>query len=297
MAPVIRARASDGGQGWSAGTGAAQPSDGEAAVAIVRNGGPAAMVDAALAALGGMSRFVSSGQTVLVKPNMGWDRTPEQAANTNPEVMARLVQLALEAGAKKVTVLDRTCNDARRCYANSGIVTAVEAVGAKVVHVDDNRVTRTDLGGEFLDDWDVYDEVLKADVKINVPIAKHHMLSKLTLGMKNWMGCVGGNRSLMHQKINYSVVDLAAFFKPQLTVLDAYRILTANGPTGGNLNDVREAKTLCAGTDPVAVDAFGASLFGHGTDDMKHLALAEARGLGKRDLAAVSVREIDLAGA
>lgn len=288
------AYASSASPGWTAGEGVAQAAAGKAALTVARNGGPRALVDAAIAGLGGMGKFVSSGDKVLVKPNMGWDRTPELAANTNPEVIARLVELALEAGAKKVTVLDRTCNDARRCYANSGIEAAASAAGARVVHVDDERVTRVDLGGEVLHEWDVYDEVADVDVRINVPIAKHHALSRLSLGMKNWMGCVGGNRSRMHQHIHRSVVDLAAYFRPQLTVLDAYRILTANGPTGGNPADVTQLRVLCASADPVAVDAFGASLFGVGADTLRSLEIGEERGLGTRDLAALATLETDL---
>jgi len=282
-------------QGWSAPEGKAQAATGDAALAIARNGTPEALVDAALAAVGGMSRFVSKGQKVLVKPNMGWDRTPEQAANTNPQVVARLVTLCLEAGAKKVLVMDRTCNDARRCYANSGIEAAAKEAGAKVLHVDDARVTPSDMGG-VLGEWDVYDALLDTDVRINVPVAKHHGLSRLTLGMKNWMGSVGGDRSLMHQNIHEAVVDLAAFFKPALTVIDGYRVMTENGPTGGSLEYVRQASTLCATADPVAADAFGASLHELGPDDLKSLALAEKRGLGTRDLASLAVREIDLSG-
>ncbi len=281
-------------QGWRAPADKPQAAAGEAALGIARNGPPAELVDAALAAVGGIGRFVSKGQHVLVKPNIGWDRTPEQAANTNPEVVARIVELCLEAGAKKVTVMDRTCNDARRCYTNSGIQAAAEAAGARVVHVDEARTTPVDFGG-VLGEWGVYDEILKTDVRINVPIAKHHGLSRLTLGMKNWMGSVGGNRSLMHQQIHKSVVDLAAWFRPALTIVDGVRVLTANGPTGGNLADVHDARTLCATADPVAADAFGTSLHGLGPDDLKSLELAEQRGLGTRDLSSLALREIDLA--
>jgi uncharacterized protein (DUF362 family) len=251
-------------------------------------------VDAAMEALGGMSRFVSRGDRVLVKPNMAWDRKPELAANTNPETVARLVELCLDAGAKQVTVMDRTCNDARRAYANSGIEAAAKKAGARVVHADTDRVKSIDFKGEALDEWDVFDEILRADVRINVPVAKHHSLARVSLGMKNWMGCVGGRRGLMHQDIHQSVVDLAAWFKPALTVLDGYRVLVSNGPSGGRLKDVRIAKTLCAGLDPVAVDTFGASLFGLGPDDLKFLSLAEKRGLGTRRLDDLPVREIDL---
>ena len=280
--------------GWTAEQGATQAASGAADLAIARDGEPAALVDAVFTALGGMGKYVSEGDKVLVKPNMGWDRTPELAANTNPDVIARIVQLCLDAGAKRVVVMDRPCNDPRRCYVNSGIQSAVEEVGGKVLHVDDARVTRVDLGGEVLHEWDVYDEMLDVDVRINVPVAKHHMLSKVSLGMKNWMGCVGGNRSRMHQQIHKSVVDLAAYFKPAVTVLDAYRVLVSNGPQGGRPSDVELTRTLCASADPVAVDSFGASLFGMGPDDLRSVVLGEEKGLGKRDLSQLATREIEV---
>ncbi|MBN1655703.1 MAG: DUF362 domain-containing protein [Deltaproteobacteria bacterium] len=264
------------------------------ALAIVRNGGPRQLVDAAIEALGGMSRFVSKGDKVLLKPNIGWDRASQFAANTNPEAVARVVELCLQAGAKRVTVMDRTCNDPRRSYQNSGIEAAAKKAGAVVLHTYDRRVKQVDLRGEVLRKWDVFDEVLAADVKINMPIAKNHAIAGVTLGMKNWMGCVGGDRGKMHQDIHTSVVDLAAFFKPNLTILDAYRILVANGPSSGSLADVRTVKTLCAGADPVAVDTFGISLFDVERDEMTFVSKAEKRGLGKRNWRTLRVREIDL---
>lgn len=263
-------------------------------LAIARNGDPKQLVDAAIEALGGMRRFVSKGDRVLLKPNIGWDRKPEFAANTNPDAVARVVELCLDAGAKRVTVMDRPCNDPRRSYKNSGIEEAAKKAGAVVVHPDEDRAKSIDFRGEVLKKWEVFDEVLSADVKINMPIAKDHGIAGVTLGMKNWMGCVGGSRGRMHQDIHKSVVDLTAWFKPDLTIIDAYRILVSNGPSGGSVSDVRIAKTLCAGTDPVAVDAFGVSLFPINPEEAEFLLLGEKRGLGKRRLDQIPVREIDL---
>ena len=203
---------------------------------------------AAVDAFGGMKRFISRGDVVVIKPNIGWDRTPEQAANTNPIVVAALVELAYAAGAKKVKVFDNTCNAARRCYKNSGIEEAARATGADVFFVEDRRLKKVNLGGEILKEWPVYADALEADKIINVPIAKQHSLARITLSMKNLMGLIGGSRNLLHQKLDTNIVDLAAFFKPSLTVLDAVRILRANGPQGGNLNDVKIANTVSPAT-------------------------------------------------
>jgi uncharacterized protein (DUF362 family) len=289
-----RANGDEGDEPTPTGWTADEPVPGDPVLVIARNGEPAALVDAAMEAIGGMGRFVPAGSRVLVKPNMAWDRAPEMGANTNPQVVARVVELCLAAGAERVTVMDRTCNDARRSYANSGIEAAAKAAGARVVHADLSRTSHIDLGGRVLHEWEVFDEVMAADVRINVPVAKHHGLARVTLGMKNWMGCVGGARDRMHQHIQKAVVDLAAWFRPQLTVLDAWRVMMAGGPAGRDPSHVREVRTLCVGTDPVAVDTFGASLFGLGPDDLSFLRYAEERGLGKRDLAALPVRELDL---
>ena len=260
-------------------------------VSIARGDDPALLTAKAVEALGGMSKFVSRGDVVLVKPNMGWDRTPEQAANTNPDVVATLVRLAFEAGAKKVKVFDNTCNSARRCYKRSGIAAAAEAVGANVTFVEERKFKKTNLEGEVLSEWPVYEEALEADKIINVPIAKHHTLARLTLCMKNFMGLIGGRRNLLHQKLDTNVVDLASFFKPTLTVLDAYRILTANGPQGGNLKDVETTKTIAASTDQVAIDAFGTTLFGMTADAFPHIRKAHERGMGEHDLSKVKLIE------
>jgi uncharacterized protein (DUF362 family) len=260
-------------------------------LSVIKGSDPAAMTAKAIAEIGGMSKFVTSGDVVLVKPNMGWDRTPEHAANTNPIVVGTLVKLAYEAGAKKVKVFDYTCNSARRCYKKSGIAEAAKDAGADVSFINDKKFKKHDIGGEVLKEWPVYEEALEADKIINVPIAKNHSLAGYTLSMKNLMGIIGGRRNLLHQKLATNVVDLAAFFKPALTVLDAYRVLTANGPQGGNLNDVKMKNTVAASSDQVAIDAFGATLFGITADALPHVGEAYARGLGEKDLSKVRVLE------
>ncbi len=258
-------------------------------LSIITGADPAATTRRAVEELGGMPKFVSKGDVVLVKPNIGWDRTPEQAANTNPIVVATLIELALGAGAKTVKVFDNTCNSARRCYATSGIEEAARRAGADVSFVEERKFKKTNLGGEVVKEWPVYADALEVDKIINVPIAKHHTLARITLSMKNLMGLVGGSRNLLHQKIDTNIVDLAGFFKPSLTVLDAVRVLTANGPQGGNLSDVRLANTVAASIDQVAIDAFGATIFGMVPDDLAHVRLAFDRGLGEKDLSAMTV--------
>ena len=210
----------------------------------------------AIEALGGMNRFVSKGHVVWVKPDIGWDRRPEQAATTNPDVVATLVEMSYQAGAKKVLVSDNPCNPARLCFPRSGIQQAAEKAGAEVIFLDERKFRKMSINGKVLKEWEVYQDIVEADRLINVPIAKNHNLCLATLGMKNLMGVIGGPRNRLHQDLGGTLVDLAAFLKPRLVVLDAIRVLTANGPVGGNLADVKRKDTVVAGVDQVAVDAW-----------------------------------------
>jgi len=253
-------------------------------LALVQGDNPVLLTRKALASLGGIERFVSKGDVVLVKPNIGWDRTPKQAACTNPQVVKTLVELSLEGGAKEVKVIDNPCNQAKRTYIRSGIAEAAKQAGAKVLYPNKHHLKKIPLEGEWLKEWQVFTDFIEVDKIINVPIAKTHSLSRLTLGMKNWLGALGGNRNQLHQRLDQAMIDLAAFFKPCLTVLDAYRILIRNGPQGGRLSDTKLHKTVVAGVDYVAVDALGTTFFDINPHDMPYLRLAHQKGHGEINL-------------
>lgn len=259
---------------------------------------PARLARESVNALGGMSAFVKKGSLVVVKPNIGWDRAPEYAANTNPELVKEVVLMCLEAGAAKVMLFDRTCNDPRRCYVNSGIKPAIDEIDDKRVeltHIDERRFVKKPIdGGKVLTSWSFYEDVLDADAVINMPVAKHHSAARLTLGMKNVMGVIGGNRSVLHKQIHQALVDLNRVVKPRLVVLDATRILVANGPQGGSLDDVRNTDTVIAGTDVVAVDSVACGLFGIGPDDVDYIRLGHEQGLGIADPAGIRLRELEV---
>ena len=245
-------------------------------------------------ALGGMSRFVSRNDIVWVKPNIGWDRAPEQAATTNPDVVATLVAMCFEAGAKKVLVSDNPCNVAERTFPRSGIQPAAEKAGAHVFFLDRRKFRRMAIKGKVLSEWEIYQDVVEANALINVAIVKHHSLCKLTLGMKNLMGVAGGERNRFHQQIDQALADLAAFLKPKLVVLDAIRVLTSNGPVGGNLADVKRKDTVIAGTDQVAVDAYGATLMGLKPEEIGYIVEGHARGIGTMNFASLAPKMIEL---
>ncbi len=253
---------------------------------------PAALVRKAIDAMGGMKRFVARGDVVVVKPNIGWDRTPLQAANTNPLVVAEVVRLALDAGAKRVVVTDASCNEPNRCFTRSGIWKAAHDAGADVRLPEAHHFRNMRLRGELLDEWPVLATLVETDKLINVPVAKHHNLARYTGAMKNWYGSLGGRRNRLHQKIDLSIADLATFLQPTLTVIDATRVLVRNGPQGGDLADTKETRTVIASIDQVAADARACTLIGETPEAIVYLALAEARGIGTTKWEHLRTREV-----
>ena len=239
-----------------------------------------ALVKRAVEAMGGMKKFVSRGDVVVIKPNIGWDRMPVHAANTNPDVVAAVIKLAFDAGAKKVIVADGSCNDPNRCFQRSGIWRASYALGAEVVLPAEHRFRMTRMKGEILDEWPIFTTLVDADKVINVPVAKHHNLAKYTAAMKNWYGVLGGRRNRLHQNIDVSIADLATFMRPSLVIVDAMRVLMRNGPQGGNIDDAKDMNTIIATVDQVAADAFGCTLIGQHRDNLPYLKMGHERGLG-----------------
>ena len=254
--------------------------------------GPA-LTEQALAGIGGLQRFVKKGQTVWVKPNIAWDRTPEQAANTNPDVVKTLVRLCLEAGAKKVYVGDNPCHPARKSYPSSGIEEAAKEAGAEVVYLDRNRFVETDIGGKALKTIPLFPGILECDLVISAPVVKHHSSAEITVGMKNYMG-VADNRRKFHQDLPTSIRDIAVYMKPRVTVVDAIRIMVRNGPTGGDLDDVKRTNIVYASTDIVAADAFGAELLGRNPQEIGSIVQGQEAGLGTMDYKSIPYKEIEV---
>jgi uncharacterized protein (DUF362 family) len=243
-------------------------------------------------AFGGMKRFISRGDVVVVKPNIGWDRMPIHAANTNPEVVGAVIVQAFNAGAKKVVVADGSCNDPDRCFQRSGIWRKAYSLGADVVLPAEHRYRTTRMKGEVLDEWPVFTTLIDADKVINVPVAKHHNLAKFTAGMKNWYGILGGRRNRLHQSIDVSIADLASFMRPSLVVIDAMRVLVRNGPQGGNIDDTRVMNTIVASVDQVAADAFACTLIGQHRDNVAYLKMGHDRGIGTMYWENLRVKEV-----
>lgn len=265
---------------------------GVADLAVVKGANPIDITRAAVEAIGGIGRFVSKGSTVVVKPNICNAIGPEYAVNTNPEVVGALVALCKEAGASKVKVLDYGWGGQRTAYSASGIEAAVQKAGGEMVPITPIKWKATPLPkAKVLRTQEVYEDVLSADVLINVPIAKDHGLSRLTLAMKNLMGTVR-YREPYHGALGQSLSDLATVVKPTFTLLDAVRILTRNGPGGGSLDYVKRLDTVVASTDMVAIDAYSASFFDVKPDSLETVRTGQANGLGTSDLSKLKIAEV-----
>jgi len=248
--------------------------------------GPAKNARAAVDALGGMSKIIKKGDFVVIKPNIAWNRPPEAAATTNPEVVAELVRMCKEAGAGKILVIDHIIDrPAEGVLGFTGIREAAEKAGAEVMAAQNESDYRSVEipKGKLLKSDTLIKDILKADVFINAPIAKTHSSTKLTLGMKNLMGCIW-DRQAWHESssLDQCIADYATAVRPDLTVLDATRILLTNGPKGPG--QTKDPGKVIAGTDPVAVDAYGATLFGLKPEEISHIKLAVEMGVGKIDL-------------
>jgi uncharacterized protein (DUF362 family) len=263
-------------------------------IVVVGGEDPKAMVKKAVAELGGMKKFVSKGDVVVIKPNIGFERTPEQGATTNPDVVVGLIEMAFDAGAKEIKLFDRPVQDAKKCYPLSGIPEAAKKAGAKVFfHTELQSVEIPIKDGVVLKSSQVWKDAVECDCYISVPVAKHHRMTVLTMALKNNMGVTADDRGkVWHSNLHQVLADFASAFKPKLTVLDAYRIIVKNGPRGGSAADIEMPKKCIAGVNQVSIDAYGTTLFGRKPSEIGHIALAGKMGLGEIDLAKLKVREV-----
>lgn len=261
-------------------------------LAVFKGEQPDLNVRAAMEALGGMGRFVKKDAKVVVKPNVLTGRPPETATTTNPIVMATVIRMCFEAGAASVTVLDYPTSSARPAFETSGLAKAAAQAGGTLKYLSDRNFERVEFpSGKLVTSWPIVSDALDADVLINMPIAKTHGIAGLTMSMKNLMGIMGDPRGQIHTDFAIKIVDVNTRIKPHLVILDAYRVLFRNGPTGGRLSDVKMPKTVVVGTSQVSVDAYGTGFFDMKPTDIDYLVEASNRGLGEIDLAKLKIKQ------
>lgn len=262
----------------------------------VMGGEPDVMFDRAIAALGGIGKYVKKGMRVVVKPNIGWDKAPEYAANTNPLLVKRIVEHCLQAGAREVLVFDNTCDQWQRCYSNSGIEKAVKDAGGKILPGNSERYYHpvNISKGKRLKDAKEHEAILESDVFINVPVLKSHGGATLTIAMKNMMGIVWDRGYWHRNDLHQCIADFASYRKPTLNVIDAYRVLKQHGPKGVSLSDVVTMKSLIVSEDIVAADAAAAKLFGLNPADVGYIQLASEMGIGNMNLDKLNIGRIKM---
>jgi len=265
----------------------------------VMGGEPEQMYSLAIEAMGGISRFVRKNQKVVIKPNIGWDKSPEEAANTNPGLVAAIVKDCLSAGAREVVVFDHTCDVWQACYKNSGIEAAAKAAGARIAFAHDEKYYKTVKipSGVRLKEAKIHSEILDCDVWINVPVLKTHGGARMTISMKNFMGIVWDRRFWHANDLQQCIADCSTMSKmPVLNIVDAYRIMTQNGPKGKSLDDVQVAKALFMSTDIVAADTAAVKFFNQyrqmDLQSVSHIGIAERMKIGTTNLESLSVRRI-----
>ncbi|MDF9829624.1 DUF362 domain-containing protein [Parabacteroides sp. PF5-6] len=267
----------------------------------VMGGEPATMLDKALEELGGIGKFIKKGQKVVIKPNIGWDRKPELAANTNPELVKALVKKCLEAGAEKVTVFDQTCDNWQKCYDNSGIAAAAKEAGAIVMPANEEKYFKevSIPKGVVLKKAKIHEALIEADAWINLPVLKNHGGAKLSCAMKNYMGIVWDRRFFHSNDLQQCIADICTWEKkPVLNIVDAYRIMHQNGPQGKSAADVATVKSLIASPNIVAVDTAALGMFNQvkklDIEAVGHLAKGEALNLGSTDLKKVNIKRVKI---
>ena len=255
-------------------------------MSIVKGSDRVKTVDKAIDLLGGIERFISAGDIVVIKPNVAFASVPALGATANPDLIAEVVRLCYTRGqAKKVYVTDNPINNPASCFAISGIGKAASAAGAALILPKDSFFKRTTLeGGKLISNWPIFYEPLsKANKLIGIAPVKSHSRAAASLTMKNWYGLLGGGRNIFHQKINNIIAELSMLIKPTLVILDGTQVMITNGPTGGSFSDLKRENTIIASCDPVAADSFGCSLLGLKVSDVPYLDLAQSAGVGSTD--------------
>lgn len=262
-------------------------------VVVARGTKARAMIETALRAMGGIDKFVTPGEKILIKPNAGFDRPPILGATTSPQVITAIVELCLAAGAREVIVTDNPINSPQASFTRSQIAPAAEQAGGKVYYLTDRDFEETAVGGAAIGNFPVCAGILRdVDRIIGVPTLKDHNLSGMSFAMKNWYGLLGEGRNRFHQDIHNVIADLAMMIKPTLIIGDATRILTRHGPTGGSPADVKPGGTIIVSTDAVAVDALGLELLGRTPQQCRSILLAAERGIGSADPRALRYEEV-----
>jgi len=282
-------------------TAEAQTKTGFDLLALRGGDSPVDLFKKGISEMGGMQRFIKKGGSVLIKPNIGWDRSPEYGANTNPDLVEAVIRECYNSGASKVYIFDHTCDQWQNCYKKSGIQNAAARTGAELVPASsvDYYIRKSLPNGKVLKEVLIHKLFLQCDTVINIPVLKHHSSTGLTASMKNLMGVVWDRGEWHRRDLHQCIADFSTFRKPDLVIIDGWRVMTRNGPRGYGLSDVENMKYLFLSTDPVAADAASAMVLAKTSglkspSDIRYIKLAGEMGLGKNDLSKINIKRITI---
>jgi len=270
-------------------------------VAVKGGNSPVQLFNAAISQMGGMQKFIKKGGSVLIKPNIGWDRPPEYGANTNPDLVAAVVKECYKAGAAKVYMFDHTCDEWQGCYKKSGLQNAASSSGAELVPASSEEyfVKSSIPRGRTLKEARVHKLFLSCDSIINIPVLKHHSSTVLTASMKNLMGVVWDRGEWHRAGLHQCIADFSTLRKPDLVIIDGWRVMTRNGPRGYSAADAQNMKYLFMSSDPVAADSAAAMVLAQSVgikspSDIKYINIADQMGLGRKDLSKLNIKRITI---
>ena len=265
-----------------------------AKVVVVHGKDLAKMLEAGIAKLGGWSAFIKPGMKVALKPNVAWNSQPEQGGNTHPDLIKACVLAAEAKGASSINIPENTCHPEKATFKASGVEEALKGTKARLYRPakDDYREVGIPKG-KIVKTANVPKDILDCDCLINMPVAKSHSATTLTLSMKNWMGSVpnadrqGWHRNGLHQ----CIADFSTFIKPKLVIIDASRIMLTKGPQGPG--DLAHPNEIILSTDPVAADAYAATLFKKEPFDIGYIKIAHEMGIGCGDLKKITIERVE----
>jgi uncharacterized protein (DUF362 family) len=265
-------------------------------VAIVKGANAREMVERALSLIGGIERFVRSGDKVLIKPNICLPLPPEKGDSTSPEVVATLVELAKLAGASRVTVGESACWGLYTPdnFEISRIAELSEAAGAELSYFDEEERIEVEIpNGVLLRKATIPRIVTEVDVIINAPKMKNNFVTMVTLGIKNLLALLtpedryGLHRGVNGVELAYVLIDLIKVIKPQVTVIDGIVAMEGFGPHSG---DLLKMDLVMASGDIVAIDAVASEIMGYQAMEIPTTQIAAKQNLGIGDLSQIELK-------
>lgn len=258
---------------------------------------PAKVLRTAVAAIGGIKLIVHPGATVVLTPNFALARPVSAGATTSPDVVREVIKLCHEAGAAEIICLDHTYHPTPRAFRVNGAYSAIAGTKARLLspwsaeqYVVINDFHKGKLHREKLAWQAVPSVLLRADVLINMPVFKHHRDAGITGSVKKLMGCVWRRTAYHETGLQDCIAELGSIIRPTLTVMDATRFLSTNGPDGPGR--VVHKNRVLVSLDHVLADAYACRWLGLKPQDVPYLMGAAKLGAGSVDVERAKIERV-----